>query len=67
MTPRSDLMTPRTEGAMELGAALDLNGHARSRSIDKIPLLSDISGGATGIDGGAKDVARERKVGDLPS
>lgn len=58
----SPLMTPK-EGGSELGSALD--GHSRSRSVDKIPLLSD--GGSTGIDGGARDVAKERKVGDLPA
>jgi hypothetical protein len=46
---------------------LDAGGHARSRSVDKIPLLNDMAGGATGIDGGAKDVARERRIGDLPA
>lgn len=59
----SPLMTPKHERGGELGAALD--GHARSRSVDKIPLLSD--SGSTGIDGGAKDVAKERKIGDLPA
>jgi hypothetical protein len=33
--------------------------------VDKIPLLSE-SGLSTGIDGGAKDVAKERKIGELP-
>jgi hypothetical protein len=76
----SPLMTPRTDGASELGKVLDAAadaeissegsssslGHSRSRSVDKIPLL-DREGAATGLDGGAKDVARERKVGDLPA
>jgi hypothetical protein len=43
-------------------------GHGRSTSVDKIPLLSeDRPGGSTGLDGGAKDVARERKIGELPA
>jgi len=71
----SPLMTPRTEGGLELGSAMldDMPSnsggasHNRSSSVDKIPLLSeDRMGGATGLDGGAKDVARERKIGDLP-
>jgi hypothetical protein len=78
----SPLMTPRTDGSAELGKALDAAadaevrtpgesgsgsslGHSRSRSVDKIPLL-DREGAATGLDGGAKDVARERKIGELP-
>jgi hypothetical protein len=69
----SPLMTPNIDGGQELGsmiAAADaehLGGHSRSRSVDKIPLLSDQVGGTTGLDGGAKDVARERKIGDLPA
>lgn len=64
----SPLMTPRTEGGAESGAFSDGDtAHSRSRSVDKIPLLTDMAGGATGIDGGAKDVARERKIGDLPA
>jgi hypothetical protein len=77
----SPLMTPRTDGGSELSKALDAAagaeapapgegfsslGHSRSRSVDKIPLL-DRECAATGLDGGAKDVARERKVGDLPA
>jgi len=71
----SPLMTPRTDGGLELGSAMldDMPsssggaGHHRSSSVDKIPLLSeDRMSGATGLDGGAKDVARERKIGDLP-
>ena len=66
----SPLLTPRADGGAELGAAMaeegeDGKGHGRSRSVDKIPLLSDL-GVTTGIDGGAKDVARERKIGELP-
>ena len=33
--------------------------------MDKIPLLSETVR-STGIDGGAKDVAKERKIGELP-
>ena len=63
----SPLLTPRTDGAHELGAALDSsNDHSRSRSVDKIPLLSE-GAGSTGIDGGAKDVAKERKIGEMPA
>ena len=66
---RSPLMTPKTEAASELGMMLDGGdvAHTRSRSVDIIPLLNDLPGGATGIDGGAKDVARERKIGELPA
>ncbi|KUJ21133.1 uncharacterized protein LY89DRAFT_609579, partial [Mollisia scopiformis] len=62
----SPLMTPKVDGGAELGALIGdpaLEGgktHSRSRSVDKIPLLNDQIG-STGIDGGAKDVARERK------
>ena len=65
----SPLMTPKIDGSSELAAVLDLDasGHSRSRSVDKIPLLNDMAGGATGIDGGARDVARERKIGELPA
>jgi hypothetical protein len=63
----SPLITPKIDGGAELGALLseDDKSHSRSRSIDKIPLLNDQIG-STGIDGGAKDVARERKIGELP-
>lgn len=74
----SPLMTPRTEGGGELNSVRggelnsvrekdgDGQSHERSRSVDKIPLLND--GGSTGMsmDGGAKDVAREHRAGDLP-
>ena len=66
----SPLITPRVDGGGELGAMMDVDlgeaGHSRSRSVEQIPLLSDI-GGSTGIDGGAKDVAKERKVGEMPA
>ncbi|RAL59318.1 hypothetical protein DID88_006923 [Monilinia fructigena] len=35
-------------------------------SLEKIPLLNDQIG-STGIDGGARDVAKPRKAGDTPS
>jgi hypothetical protein len=68
----SPLMTPKVDGGSELGAALDAeialkegDSHGRSKSLDKIPLLNDMSG-SSGIDGGARDVARERKIGEMP-
>jgi hypothetical protein len=69
----SPLMTPKVDGGAELATLVegDLGspamdkGHGRSRSVDKIPLLNE-QVGSTGIDGGAKDVARERKIGELP-
>ncbi|TVY58902.1 putative membrane protein [Lachnellula cervina] len=69
----SPFMTPKLDGGQELGAMSEgadsenPGSHARSRSVDRIPLLSDQIGGTTGLDGGAKDVARERKIGDLPA
>jgi hypothetical protein len=50
--------TPRVAGE-ELG-------YMRSRSVDSIPLL-DREGAGTGLDGGAKDVARERRIGEMPA
>ena len=66
----SPLMTPKVDGGSELGAMLEAEaegdkGHFRSRSVDKIPLLNDVA--STGIDGGARDVAKERKIGELPA
>jgi len=65
----SPLMTPKVDGGLELGAVLESDAeqenHSRSRSVDKIPLLSE-GGLSSGIDGGAKDVAKERKIGELP-
>ncbi len=65
----SPLMTPKIDGGAELGAVMERaegeENHSRSRSVDKIPLLNE-SGLSTGLDGGAKDVARERKIGELP-
>jgi len=67
----SPLMTPKVEPGAELGASMENDtygkSHSRSRSVDKIPMLNEQVGSATGIDGGAKDVARERKIGDLPA
>ena len=54
----SPLMTPAVNGGQQLG-------HAKEDALDKIPLL-DGQLGSTGIDGGARDVATERKIGDLP-
>ncbi|RDW84529.1 putative Integral membrane protein [Coleophoma cylindrospora] len=69
----SPLMTPKVEGVTDLGAVAGSDtdaegsiGHSRSRSIDHIPLLNGESG-ATGLDGGARDVAKERKIGELPA
>ncbi|KAH7360457.1 hypothetical protein BKA65DRAFT_523454 [Rhexocercosporidium sp. MPI-PUGE-AT-0058] len=68
----SPLMTPRVDGAAELGAVLESDGeatkdHARRSSVDRIPLLNEqIGSSGMDMDGGAKDVARERKVGELP-
>ena len=69
----SPLMAPKVDGAAEFTTLIDGDlgspamdkGHGRNRSVDKIPLLSE-QVGSTGIDGGAKDVARERKIGELP-
>lgn len=67
----SPLMTPRTDGESELGALTDSEvdgkGHSQNRSVDKIPMLNEQVSRTTGIDGGAKDVARERKIGELPA
>lgn len=67
----SPLMTPKTDAAGEVSSLLEGEPqgdeiHHRTRSVDTIPLLND-SVGATGLDGGAKDVARERKIGELPA
>lgn len=56
----SPQMTPHTNIGQELGSLKE-----REDGVDKIPLLSEQTG-STGIDGGAKDVATERKVGELP-
>jgi len=65
----SPMLTPRTTPGTELGSVLENIGdsekHGRSRSVDNIPLLSAESaesGSSTGIDGGARDVAKERKI-----
>jgi hypothetical protein len=66
----SPLLTPRTEASTNHGmtAATEGGSHVSRGSVDKIPLLSEEHAmGSTGIDGGARDVARERKIGDLPA
>ncbi|PQE12932.1 f-box protein [Rutstroemia sp. NJR-2017a BBW] len=50
----SPLTTPKTEGG-ELAS-----------DDDKIPLLNE-QPGSSGIDGGARDVAKPRKIGDMPA
>lgn len=56
----SPLMTPNIGVSNQLG----VDGTAEKRkSVDLIPLLN--AEGVTGIDGGARDVARERKVGSV--
>lgn len=64
----SPLLTPRTEGGEMLGDGDETKrpGYPRNNSLDKIPLLNDQIG-STGIDGGAKDVAKPRKLGGMPA
>ena len=64
----SPLMTPKTDGGLELDAVLENTqelGDAKSESVENIPLLAE-QVGSSSIYGGAKDVAKERKVGELP-
>lgn len=56
----SPLMTPAAYGGHQLGAT-----RGGEDGVDKIPLLSEQIG-STSIDGGAKDVATERKAGEMP-
>ncbi len=68
----SPFLTPKTESASDHGTIADSDAeggkdHGRYLSVDKIPLLNSESGMSTSIDGGAKDVAKPRKIGDLPS
>lgn len=68
----SPMMTPHPGSGGELGKGQNSpsaspNLAARRQSVDKIPLLSEDIAASSGVDGGAKDVARERKVGDLPA
>lgn len=56
----SPLMTPAVNGGQQLGHS------GKEDAVDRIPLLDGQLSGSTGIDGGAKDVIAERKVGDLP-
>ncbi|CAD6442855.1 077f59cd-4139-4b6c-a40b-441148e92001 [Sclerotinia trifoliorum] len=64
----SPLLTPRTEGGEMLGDDDETKrpGHPRNTSLDKIPLLNDQIG-STGIDGGARDVAKPRKLSEMPA
>lgn len=62
----SPLLTPRDAGSEPSKQLGEGHGHGRSVSLDKIPPLSE-EGASTGLDGGARDVARERRVGDLPA
>ncbi|KAB8296881.1 hypothetical protein EYC80_002290 [Monilinia laxa] len=64
----SPLLTPRTEGGEILGEDTEtkIPGQPRNNSLEKIPLLNDQIG-STGIDGGARDVAKPRKAGDTPA
>jgi hypothetical protein len=72
----SPLLTPLPGNSPSVGGGIDgavsSSGkgvsHKRISSVDNIPLLSnDQIGASSSIDGGAKDVARERKIGDLPA
>jgi hypothetical protein len=77
----SPLLTPRTEGGGELGSTIDAQAdkelargnssgestYRKTRSVDNLPMLDKIGVAATGLDGGAKDVARERKIGEMPA
>ncbi|KAI9738122.1 MAG: hypothetical protein M1818_005550 [Claussenomyces sp. TS43310] len=70
LAPRADAVGGDVASSLDAQASpLTTAGlHGRTLSVDKIPLLSDDQAlGSTGIDGGARDVARERKVGDLPA
>ncbi|KAG4030478.1 hypothetical protein MFRU_012g02110 [Monilinia fructicola] len=64
----SPLLTPRTEGGEILGEDDETKrpDQPRNNSLEKIPLLNDQIG-STGIDGGARDVAKPRKAGDAPA
>lgn len=65
----SPLVTPHPGNDLSKtgDGTLDINGHARSSSVDNIPQLSEEVNGPSGIDIGARGVARERKIGDLPA
>ncbi|ESZ98040.1 F-box protein [Sclerotinia borealis F-4128] len=64
----SPILTPKTEGGEMLGENGETKGpsHLRSTSLDKIPFLNNQIG-STGIDGGARDIAKPRKIGDMPA
>ncbi|KFY34507.1 hypothetical protein V494_06715 [Pseudogymnoascus sp. VKM F-4513 (FW-928)] len=61
-SPDLAIGTPPAEAMKSPLSAADGGGS----SVDSIPLLSEEGQQVTGIDGGARDVARERKVGELP-
>lgn len=73
----SPVLTPEMTANGGITKALDAQNsppdnkegtHARNTSVDKIPLLNEEKvASSTGIDGGVEDVARERKIGDLPA
>lgn len=59
----SPLMTPAEVRDNPMSPKLQ----ARQSSVDGIPLLNEDAGVATALDGGARDVVKERKVGELPA
>lgn len=61
----SPVMTPKTENGEILGEDEDgkKSENKGNGGLDKIPLL-DHQIGSTGIDGGARDVAKQRQTGD---
>lgn len=64
----SPLMTPSAgDVGKQSDGATDIDGHGRSTSVDHIPALSEEIGGQSTLDIGARGVARERKIGDLPA
>ncbi|KFY97873.1 hypothetical protein V498_01835 [Pseudogymnoascus sp. VKM F-4517 (FW-2822)] len=60
-SPDLVLSTPPTEATKSPLSS----GDEGAANVDSIPLLSE-EGQTTGIDGGARDVARERRAGELP-
>lgn len=60
-SPDLALSTPPTEATKSPLSSAE----GGSGGVDSIPLLSE-ERETTGIDGGARDVARERKAGELP-
>lgn len=62
-----DLQSKRASGTPSLGhsAVTARDAMARTTSLDRIPLLDDAAAAvSTSVDGGARDVARERKTTD---